>query len=238
MGTTIMNQPAVVGVSGTPKLADKMAQFDAKKFAEMNASGDKGKKDNKKKEQAPKKEQPKKAEKKEEAPAAEAEPKPVKEKDPFAAMPAGSFVMDEWKKMFSNNPEDVSMPWFWENFDHENYSIWYCEYMYPDELRLTFMSANLVGGMMQRLDKLRKYAFGSVAVFGSNNNSSISGVWCWRGQNLAFEQSEDLQIDYSSYKWTKLDSKSEDCKKKVEDYFRQQGSDSTGREFCDGKIFK
>ena len=28
-----MNQPAVVGVSGTPKLADKMAQFDAKKFA-------------------------------------------------------------------------------------------------------------------------------------------------------------------------------------------------------------
>merc|ERR1711974_68654 len=50
-------------------------------------------------------------------------------------------------------------------------------YMYPDELRLTFMSANLVGGMMQRLDKLRKYAFSSVAVFGSNNNSSISGVW-------------------------------------------------------------
>merc|ERR1719295_2203993 len=75
-----MNQPAVVGVSGTPKLADKMAQFDAKKFAEMNASGDnKGKKDNKKKEQAPKKEQPKKAEKKEEAPAAEA--KQEKEKD-------------------------------------------------------------------------------------------------------------------------------------------------------------
>ena len=67
------------------------------------------------------------------------------------------------------------MPWFWENFDHENYSIWYCEYMYPEELRLTFMSANLVGGMMQRLDKLRKYAFGAVAVFGSNNNSSISG---------------------------------------------------------------
>merc|ERR1711928_324694 len=95
-----------------------------------------------------------------------------------------------------------------------------------------------VGGMMQRLDKLRKYAFGAVAVFGSNNNSSISGVWCWRGQDLAFEKSEDLQIDYSSYKWTKLDSKSEDCKKKVEDYFRQQGQDSKGRDFCDGKIFK
>jgi len=221
--TTIMNQPAVVGVSGAPKMAEKMAQFDAKKFAEMQGAGGK---DNKK------------ADKKEEPKAEEAPAEPKKDKDPFAALPAGTLVMDEWKKMFSNNPEDVSMPWFWENFDHENYSIWFCEYMYPEELRLTFMSANLVGGMMQRLDKLRKYAFGSVAVFGSNNNSSISGVWCWRGQDLAFEKSEDLQIDYSSYKWTKLDSKSEECKKKVEDYFRQQGTDSKGREFCDGKIFK
>merc|ERR1712121_86042 len=207
------------------------------KFAEMQGAG--GKDNKKKKEQAPKKkeEQPKKEAKKED-PKEEVPAEPKKDKDPFAALPAGTLVMDEWKKMFSNNPEDVSMPWFWENFDHENYSIWFCEYMYPEELRLTFMSANLVGGMMQRLDKLRKYAFGSVAVFGSNNNSSISGVWCWRGQNLAFEQSEDLQIDYSSYKWTKLDSKSEECKKKVEDYFRQQGTDSKGREFCDGKIFK
>merc|ERR1719295_403879 len=71
--TTIMNQPAVVGVSGAPKLAEKMAQFDAKKFAEMQGAGGK---DNKK---ADKKKEPK-----EEAPA-----EPKKEKDPFAALPAG-----------------------------------------------------------------------------------------------------------------------------------------------------
>jgi len=236
--TTIMNQPAVVGVSGTPKLAEKMAQFDPKKFAEMQGAGG-DKKDNKKadKKKEPKKKEEKPKQEKKEEPKDEVPAEP-KAKDPFAALPPGTMVMDEWKKMFSNNPEDVSMPWFWENFDHEANSIWYCEYMYPDELRLTFMSANLVGGMMQRLDRLRKYAFGAVAVFGSNNNSSISGVWCWRGQDLAFEKSEDLQVDYASYKWTKLDSKSEDCKKKVEDYFRQQGTDSKGREFCDGKIFK
>jgi len=236
--STIMNQPAVVGVSGAPKMAEKMAQFDAKKFAEMQGGKGDGKKADKKADKPKaekKKEEPKP--KKEEKPADDV-PKEPKAKDPFAEMPAGSLIMDEWKKMFSNNPEDVAMPWFWENFDHENYSIWFCEYMYPEELRLTFMSANLVGGMMQRLDKLRKYAFGAVAVFGSNNNSSISGVWCWRGQDLAFEKSEDLQIDYSSYKWTKLDSKSAECKAKVEDYFRQQGKDSQGREFCDGKIFK
>merc|ERR1712029_911464 len=236
--TTIMNQPAVVGVSGTPKLAEKMAQFDPKKFAEMQGAGG-DKKDNKKadKKKEPKKKEEKPKQEKKEEPKDEVPAEP-KAKDPFAALPPGTMVMDEWKKMFSNNPEDVSMPWFWENFDHEANSIWYCEYMYPDELRLTFMSANLVGGMTQRLDRLSKYAFGAVAVFGSNNNSSISGVWCWRGQDLAFELSEDLQIDYSSYKWTKLDSKSEETKKKVEDYFRQQGQDSKGRDFCDGKIFK
>ena len=41
-------------------------------------------------------------------------------------------------------------------------------------------------GMFQRLDKLRKNAFASVILFGTNNSSSISGVWVFRGQELAF----------------------------------------------------
>lgn len=235
--TTIMNQPQVIAVSGQPKLAEKMAQFDAKKYAEMSGKGDAKKE---KKEQAPKKAAEPKKEAKKEAAAAEDEPMPapVKEKDPFAALPAGTWVMDDFKRFYSNNDEDESIPYFWDKFDHDNYSIWFCEYMYPDELKLTFMSSNLIGGMFQRLDKLRKYAFGSVAVFGENNNSTISGIWVWRGQDLAFEKSEDLQIDYSSYKWTKLDSKSEETKKKVEQYFKWEGTDSQGRKFCDGKIYK
>jgi len=240
--TTIMNQPQVIAVSGQPKLAEKMAQFDAKKYAEMSGKGDSSaKKDAKKekKEQQPKKEQPKKEAKKEVVQEEEDDmPKPPKAKDPFAELPAGNFVMDDFKRFYSNNDEDLSIPYFFEKFDHDNYSIWYCEYMYPEELMMTFMSSNLVGGMLQRLDKLRKYAFGSMCVFGSNNDSSISGVWFWRGQDLAFEKSEDLQIDYSSYKWTKLDSKSEECKQKVEQYFKWTGTDAKGRAFCDGKIFK
>jgi len=239
--TTVMNQPQVVAVSGQPKLAEKMAQFDAKKYAEMSGKGDSAKKESAKKKDQPKKEQPKKKEepkKKAEPEDDDAMPAPPKAKDPFAEMPAGSWVMDDFKRFYSNNDEDKSIPYFWEKFDAENYSIWFCEYMYPDELTMTFMSSNLIGGMFQRLDKLRKYAFGSVAVFGSNNDSSISGVWVWRGQDLAFEKSEDLQIDYSSYKWTKMDPKSEETKAKVEQYFKWEGTDSKGRKFCDGKIYK
>jgi len=239
--TTVMNQPQVVAVSGQPKLAEKMAQFDAKKYAEMSGKGDSAKKESAKKDK-PKKEQPKKKEepKKKAEPEDEDEPMPAppKAKDPFAEMPAGSWVMDDFKRFYSNNDEDKSIPYFWEKFDAEHYSIWFCEYLYPDELTMTFMSSNLIGGMFQRLDKLRKYAFGSVAVFGSNNDSSISGVWVWRGQDLAFEKSEDLQIDYSSYKWTKMDPKSEETKAKVEQYFKWEGTDSKGRKFCDGKIYK
>jgi elongation factor 1-gamma len=41
--------------------------------------------------------------------------------------------------------------------------------------------------MFQRLDRLRKYGFGNVLLFGKDNDSTISGVWIWRGQDLAFE---------------------------------------------------
>lgn len=45
----------------------------------------------------------------------------------------------------------------------------------------------VVVGMFQRLDKMRKNAFGSVILFGADNASTISGVWIWRGHQLAFE---------------------------------------------------
>lgn len=49
-----------------------------------------------------------------------------------------------------------------------------------------FMSCNLITGMYQRLDKMRKQAFASVCLFGEDNNSTISGIWVWRGHELAF----------------------------------------------------
>merc|ERR1712064_205351 len=74
---TIVNQPEVKKVIGEFKLCVKMAQFDAKKFAEVGkaAGGDKkGKKEEKK---------PKEKKKEEPAEPAEEEPKPIKQKDPF-----------------------------------------------------------------------------------------------------------------------------------------------------------
>lgn len=50
--------------------------------------------------------------------------------------------------------------------------------------------------------------------------------------------SPDWQVDYDVYKWTKLDPRSEETKKLVEQYFSWSGTDKEGRPFNQGKIFK
>lgn len=125
-------------------------------------------------------------------------------------MPKSSFDLDDFKRYYSNEEESKSIPYFWQKFDQENYSIWLSEYKYNNELtkvcvyvRLknrikyliilnllltsqVFMSCNLISGMYQRLDTLRKGAFASACIFGEDNNNTISGIWIWRGQELVF----------------------------------------------------
>jgi elongation factor 1-gamma len=237
--TTVINQPNAKEVIGSVTLCSKMAEFDAKKFAEFSGKGAGDKKVKEKAPKAEKKKEPeKKKEKKEESAEDEVLAMEPKKKDPMDALPKGTFDLEEWKRFYSNNDEDPSIAWFWEHFDHENYSIWRGDYKYNDELTMVFMSCNLIGGMFQRLEKLKKNAFASACLFGKDNDSSISGIWVFKGQDLAFELSEDWQIDYASYDWKKLDSKSEECKALVGQYWKWEGNDAAGRPFNQGKILK
>lgn len=158
--------------------------------------------------------------------------------DPFEALPKTTFNYDDFKRCYSNEEEAVSIKYFWDKFDAENNSIWFGEYKYNDELTKVFMSCNLVTGMFQRLDKMRKQAFASVCLFGEDNNNTISGIWVWRGQDLAFTLSPDWQIDYDCYAWKKLDPTTDETKKLVQNYLSWTGSDSGNRKFNQGKIFK
>ena len=163
-----------------------------------------------------------------------------KAKDPFAHLPKSTFVLDEFKRKYSNEDTlSVALPYFWEHFDKDGWSLWYAEYGFPEELTQTFMSCNLITGMFQRLDKLRKNAFASVILFGTNNSSSISGVWVFRGQELAFALSPDWQVDYESYTWRKLDPGSEETQTLVREYFSWEGTfQHVGKAVNQGKIFK
>jgi elongation factor 1-gamma len=244
----------------------KTAQFDAKKYAEVSRqeqapqtqarakavpqTTDESAKGGQKKgqEEKPAKEAAKPAKKEkaneqndEEAGADETDDvyaNEPKQKDPFADMPKTSFNMDEFKRVYSNeDTAEKAIPYFWKNFDKENLSIWFCEYKYPEELTQVFMTCNLVSGFFQRLDKLRKNAFGSMCVFGENNNNTITGIWVWRGQELAFKLSTDWQVDYESYTWKKLSPDDESTKQLVNQYFLWEG-EHNGKKFNQGKIFK
>merc|ERR1712025_404971 len=141
-------------------------------------------------------------------------------KDPFAGFPKSNFVLDEFKRAYSN--DDIAtkaIPHFWQNFDPANFSIWLCEYKYPENLGLMFQSENLVTGMFQRLDKLNKNAFASVGVFGKSRDAQIQGLWVWRGQDLVFPLSENWQDDYESYDWHPLDPATDATKALVEAFF-------------------
>ena len=99
-----------------------------------------------------------------------------------------SFVLDAFKRVYSNEDiEKKAIPYLWENFDKEGWSLWQADYKYNAELKMDFMAANLIGGMFQRLEKLHKYGFASVLVFGENYKLTISGVWILRGHQLAFD---------------------------------------------------
>jgi len=214
---TMVNQEEVKKVIGDFALCSKMAEFDPKTFAELSAScaGGKAVKKEAKAEKA------KKGAKAEEEPDVVDEPAaPKKEKDPFAGFPKSDFVLDEFKRVYSN--EDVktkAIPFFWDHFDSENFSIWLCEYKYPEDLGLMFQNENLITGMFQRLDKLNKNAFAAVGAFGKSRDAQIQGLWVWRGKDLVFPLSDNWQVDYESYDWYLLDPKADSTKAFVEAFF-------------------
>jgi len=236
---TCVNQPEFVSF-GKTQLASKEAQFDAKTFGELNKKG--GKQDNKK--QQPKKQekkQEKKPEKKkEEKPAEAALALPPKPKDPWAGL-GGNMDMDAWKRCYSNNDTvPTAMDYFWKNFDKENYSCWFGKYKYGHEVERTFMASNLVRGMFQRLDKMRKHSMGSVVVFETSPTDKtieISGVWMWKGHKLAFELCDDWTTDYEGYEWKMLNTDNEQDREMITHYFAQEGW-KDDRVFKDAKVWK
>lgn len=193
-----------------------------------------------KKQQAPKAEKKKEAKPAAAAPADEpaAAPKP---KHPLEALGKPSAPLDEWKRVYSNEEtRETAIPWFWKNqWNPEEWSLYKVDYKYNDELTLTFMSNNLVGGFFNRLSASTKYLFGTLVVYGENNNNGITGFFLVRGQD--YKPAFDVAPDWESYDYTKLDPSDE----KVKDFINNmlawdQPVDVNGekREIADGKVFK
>jgi len=223
--TTVVNQPEVKAVVGNVVLCEKMQVAKEEKPAVKEE-----KKEQPKKEQ-PKKEQPKKDDDEEPEEDLEKEEK-KKGPNPLDLLPPSKLIMDEWKRTYSNNDtRSVAIPWFWENYDKEGYCIYFGDYKYNNELEKIFMTSNLLGGFVQRLDKLRKYGFGSLLILGQEPSLEITVCFLFRGPGVPAEMTEC--DDYEHYNWTKADTDDAATREKINQYWAWDMP-----RFNQGKVFK
>jgi len=231
---TIVNQPEVKPIVGEVKLSEKM---EIAPHVETKEEAPKEQKPKEKKEQKPKEKKEEKPKKDDEEPE-EDEFKEEKKKSALDDLPPSKFIMDEWKRTYSNKDiRKEAIPWFWEHLDKEGYSVWFADYKYNNECEKLFMTCNLIGGFCQRLDKLRKYGFGSLIIFGEEPKLEIGSCWLFRGQNVPLEMQE--VDDYEQYNWKKAELSDPAVRDLVNDYWAWDGTfGGTNKKINQGKVFK
>ncbi|XP_058097663.1 elongation factor 1-gamma 2-like isoform X2 [Magnolia sinica] len=231
---TMVNQPHFCKVMGEVKQADSVPPVQsAKKPVPAKESKpktkDEPKKEIKKESAKPKAED---AEEEEEAP----KPKP---KNPLDLLPPSKMVLDEWKRLYSNtktNFHEVAIKGFWDMYDPDGYSLWFCEYKYNDENTVSFVTLNKVSGFLQRMDLARKYAFGKMLVIGSEAPYKVKGLWLFRGQEIpqfVIDECYDMEL----YEWSKVDISDEAQKERVNAMIEDL-EPFEGESLLDAKCFK
>ena len=133
---TVYHQPIYSDVAGEIKLVDQAVKYEQPKK-------EKAPKEKKEKKEEPK---PKAKEVDEDGEEEEPAPKP-KSKHYCETLPKATWNLDDWKRKYSNCGEDYRsvMPWFWENLNTKEYSIWRLDYGYNHDLSFDFVAANMAG---------------------------------------------------------------------------------------------
>jgi elongation factor 1-gamma len=242
--TTCVNQAEFKAVMGTVALCNKRLFAEGDKAAAAAAP----KKQEKKQKASSKKEK----EKKSSDPDPLAAPAPAKKVDPLAglkALPKSKMSLDAWKTHYSN-PQQLkdgkgtvkdTLPWFFENFDSEGWSMWFSRYKYNDDNKMVFMTCNAAEGFIQRCEILRKFSMGAVYVSGEEGKELlISGLWLMRGQEIKYMLDQNPDAEY--YDWIKMDFPFSDANKAaIEDFWKGEDEDGAtveGRPVQFLKIFK
>lgn len=229
---TMVNQPNFHKLLGDVKQAETVLPVQSAKKPALPKESAKSKPKSE-----PKKEEPAKPKVVEVVEEEEA-PKP-KAKNPLDLLPPSKMILDEWKRLYSNtksNFREVAIKGFWDMYDPEGYSLWFCEYKYNDENTVSFVTLNKVGGFLQRMDLARKYAFGKMLVIGSEAPFKVKGLWLFRGQEIpkfVMDECYDMEL----YEWTKVDLSDEAQKERVNQMIEDQ-EPFEGEALLDAKCFK
>lgn len=169
--------------------------------------------------------------------------KEVKKANPLDSLPPSPFVIDNFKREYSNkDTRKEVLPWLWSNFDAQGWTMWFCRYKYPQDLSSqVFMTANFVRGWFQRMEGNRKYAFGSALILGTPAAQEVQAFWIFRGQKGAglpacVTDVEDTEL----FEWTEVTdaAPSEAVKEKIGDFLAWDGATFAALPVLEGKAFK
>ncbi|CAH9109242.1 unnamed protein product [Cuscuta europaea] len=224
---TMVNQPNFSKILGEIKQAESVPPPPSKKPAAQA------------KESAKPKEEPKKEEAKPKEEGVEEEAPKPKPKNPLDLLPPSKMVLDDWKRLYSNtktNFREVAIKGFWDMYDPEGYSLWFCDYKYNDENTVSFVTLNKVGGFLQRMDLARKYAFGKMLVIGSQPPFKVKGLWLFRGKEVPKFLMDEV-YDMELYEWKEVDINDEAQKERVNQMIEDQ-EPFEGEALLDAKCFK
>ncbi|EIE21308.1 glutathione S-transferase [Coccomyxa subellipsoidea C-169] len=251
---TLVNQPEFKKVMGEVALAKEALTYQAKKNDKPAPAAKKESKP-----EPPKKESKPAPAAKEAAAAEEGEEKPApKPKDPLASLPPSKMIMDSWKRLYSNTPgakfKEICVNGLWngadipnspnnEGFDPEGYSIWFCEYKYPEENTVNFIVMNKactsppVGGFLQRIDYVRKHAFAVMSILKDDKGQfPIRGMWIFRGQEIPAIMVEEC-FDLPLYEWNKVDTSDAAVRERISSLLCEEDK-IDGLENVEVKVFK
>ena len=146
-------------------------------------------------------------------------------------------ILDDWKRQYSNPPGGKSdnysaMPFFWENYNPEEYSLFMQDFKYQEENKIDFMTNNKAKGFMQRSDGIRKYGFGVMQILDDSASKGyyrLKGVWLFQGTDIKIM--ELANPEFETFNWTKIDHTDPAQKQLVEDYWC-----SNCEKECDGSM--
>ncbi|XP_073288122.1 elongation factor 1-gamma 2-like isoform X2 [Primulina huaijiensis] len=229
---TLVNQPNFKKVLDDVKQAESIPPVASKKPSQPKEPA------KPKAKEEPKKEIKKEEVKLKEVTEDEEAPKP-KPKNPLDLLPPSKMILDDWKRLYSNtktNFREVAIQGFWDMYDPEGYSLWFCDYKYNDENTVSFVTLNKVSGFLQRMDLARKYAFGKMLIIGSGGPFKVKGLWLFRGTEIpqfVLDECYDMEL----YEWTKVDINDEAQKERVSQMI-EDAEPFEGEPLLDAKCFK
>ncbi|GKG15354.1 elongation factor subfamily 1b subunit gamma, partial [Tanacetum coccineum] len=127
-------------------------------------------------------------------------PKP-KTKNPLDFLPTTSF-------------HEVAIKRFWDAFDPEVYSLWFCIYKYNDENTVSAEIMKKLGEFLPRMIISRRYAFGKMSISGNVPPFKVKGLWLFFGPEIPHFLKDEC-YDMELYEWTKVDPSDETQKNVV-----------------------